>query len=139
MLLTILFICTVSIQLPAMDRFAALSMLESGDNDKAVGAFGEVSRYQMTPSVWKKYSNVTLRPTDPIDAEIVAGYVMQDRCADYENIFGRHPNDFAWYLLWHRPAVIISHNTRHITRAELDRAKRFANLCTVNIQPGGSR
>ena len=31
----------------AMDRFTALSQIESGDNDFAVGRVGEISRYQI--------------------------------------------------------------------------------------------
>ena len=31
----------------AMDRWAALSMIESGDNDQAVGPGGEVSRFHI--------------------------------------------------------------------------------------------
>ena len=34
----------------AMDRWEALSMIESGNNDHAVGAVGEISRFQIRPS-----------------------------------------------------------------------------------------
>ena len=37
---------------PAMDRWEALSMIESGDNDRAVGHGGEVSRFQIRPGLW---------------------------------------------------------------------------------------
>ena len=36
----------------AMDRWAALSMIESGDKDRAVGPRGEVSRFQIRPELW---------------------------------------------------------------------------------------
>jgi hypothetical protein len=43
--------------LPAVSntRLQTLSQIESGDNDLAIGASSEVSRYQISPSVWPKY------------------------------------------------------------------------------------
>src|ERR1700752_3413422 len=45
--------------LPALDakHLFGLGMIETGNDDCAVGAFGEVSRYQLRPAVWKSYSN----------------------------------------------------------------------------------
>jgi hypothetical protein len=40
-----------------MDRWSALSQIESGDDDHVVGAAGEVSRYQMKPEVWQRYAH----------------------------------------------------------------------------------
>jgi hypothetical protein len=39
----------------AMELLDAIAMVESGGNDLAVGANGEVSRYQILPSVWRQY------------------------------------------------------------------------------------
>ena len=36
----------------AMDRWEALSMIESGNNDRAIGSVGEVSRFQIRPELW---------------------------------------------------------------------------------------
>jgi hypothetical protein len=36
----------------AMDRWSALSMIESGDDDRAVGPGGEVSRFQIRRELW---------------------------------------------------------------------------------------
>ena len=43
---------------PPLDvhRMFALGMIESGNDDRAIGSAGEVSRYQLSPSVWKTYS-----------------------------------------------------------------------------------
>src|SRR2546426_8121216 len=35
----------------------ALGMIESGNNDRAVGRAGEISRYQIKKNVWRKYSS----------------------------------------------------------------------------------
>ena len=42
---------------PDARRLAALSMVESGDDDRAVGPGGEVSRYQISLALWKTYTN----------------------------------------------------------------------------------
>ena len=47
---------TVAQPVHARDRWAALSQLESGDDDGAIGAAGEVSRYQIKPELWRKYA-----------------------------------------------------------------------------------
>lgn len=36
-------------------KLRALSQIESNDNDKAKGRHGELSRYQLKPSVWKQH------------------------------------------------------------------------------------
>lgn len=40
----------------AMSFWRALSEIESGQNDYAIGNVGEVSRYQIRPEIWKAYS-----------------------------------------------------------------------------------
>lgn len=35
--------------------FHALAVIESGENDRAIGRKGEVSRYQILPSQWKRF------------------------------------------------------------------------------------
>src|ERR1700744_5210994 len=37
-------------------RLYALGMIETGNDDGAIGLAGEISRYQLSPSVWKCYS-----------------------------------------------------------------------------------
>lgn len=51
---------------------AALSSVESGNNDLAVGAAGEVSRYQISPLVWRAYAQPNENPTNANHAKIVA-------------------------------------------------------------------
>src|SRR5437016_6736243 len=78
----------------AMDRWAALPQNESGDNDSAVGAAGEVSRYQMKPQVWHRYAAPKADWQASKDALVVAEKVMKERGADFEKIFQRKPTDF---------------------------------------------
>ncbi|MGD0744250.1 MAG: hypothetical protein ABSA45_03755 [Verrucomicrobiota bacterium] len=129
---------------PAMDRFEALSQIESHDNDRAVGPQREVSRYQILPEfwagswAWDERTNVALRPTDPAAAVIVAKGIMQTRCSAFEARYGRAPDDFEFYILWHRPACYIGRAIpRPITAVEAERGCRFASLC--QRREGGER
>jgi hypothetical protein len=109
--------------LRAMDRWAALSQIESGDNDAAIGAAGEVSRYQMKPELWRLYAPAGASCEKAKDSLAVAQEVMKDRCSDFEKDFHRPPTDFEFYVLWNAPAQI---QTPSSTVRE--RANRFCNL-----------
>jgi len=102
----------------AMDRWAALSMLESGGEDDTVGPAGEVSRYQIRPELWPNGN-----PEDPRVALTNAEQIMAPRIATFEKAHGRAPNDFEFYVLWNAPAEI-----DHPRPAVAERARRFANL-----------
>jgi len=110
--------------------FFALGMIESGNDDRGVGPAGEVSRYQIHPSVWKGYSS----STDYGNPEVSA-HVARQHWNYLTNYFresaGREPTPFDMYVLW---------NTRfgHYARKKFDparlsslirnRALRFVNL-----------
>jgi hypothetical protein len=107
----------------AMDRWAALSQIESGDNDKAVGKRGEISRYQILPDVWAAFAPDKANWENPKDALAVAKETMKKRCADFEQSFHRGPTDFEFYVLWNAPAQIERPGS-----VVTERAKRFCNL-----------
>lgn len=107
----------------AMDRWGALSQIESGDNDKAIGRLGEISRYQILPNVWDSYAPEKANWENPKDALKVAKEAMKKRCADFEQSFHRAPTDFEFYVLWNAPAQV-----ERPSRVVSDRAKRFCNL-----------
>ncbi len=115
----ILFILLIlSTNALAMDRWTALSMLESGDDDHAIGRAGEVSRYQISPGLWPG--------GNPLDASVAlsnARCIMAERTAAFEHTHGRAPDDFEFYVLWNAPAQI-----NHPHRIVAERARRFANL-----------
>jgi hypothetical protein len=112
------FILILSTNILAIDRWTALAMLESGDDDCSVGRAGEVSRFQIRPELWPG--------GDPHDTRIAltnAQLIMSPRIAAFEQSHGRAPDDFEFYVLWNAPAQI---NRPHPAVAE--RARRFANL-----------
>jgi hypothetical protein len=111
----------------AMDRWSALSQIESGDNDKAVGRMGEISRYQILPDVWTTYASENAKWENAKEALAVAKAAMKKRCANFERTYHRPPTDFEFYVLWNAPAQI-----DHPSAAVTDRAKRFCNLLSRN-------
>lgn len=127
-----LFILTVFIAsalcASAMNRMDALSQIESGNNDYAIGSKQEVSRYQILPEFWQQ-ANVAWHPTDPATARIVVNWIMQGRCQTFETRYHRAPTDFEYYILWHRPASLVGPVSRRLSSGEIDRGRRFANLC----------
>jgi hypothetical protein len=110
-------------RLEAMDRWTALSQIESGDDDRALGSAGEISRYQIKPEVWRRYARTTADWTKPADALLVAKEAMQDRCTAFERSVHRSPTDFEFYILWNVPAQI-----QRPGKAVSRRAERFCNL-----------
>ncbi|HEV2329211.1 MAG TPA: hypothetical protein VGY56_10525 [Verrucomicrobiae bacterium] len=137
-----------------MERFAALSMLESGDNDRATGASGEVTRYQILPDTFRLYLSarkggiydsdhmrrVVARGTVATNetkvgwralasrqsiALAIAQAIMRDRIRHFVSVRHHWPSNFDWYLLWNCPGDV-----NHPSRKEQDRAQRFTNLCS---------
>jgi hypothetical protein len=103
---------------PAMDRWAALSMIESGDNDQAVGPRGEISRFQIRPENWPGGDSKNTQ-----DALAAAREVMKPRLESFEKKHGRPANDIEFYVLWNAPFDV-----DHPSKAVMERAHRFANL-----------
>ena len=101
-----------------MDRWSALSMLESGNNDQAIGQLGEVSRFQIQPHLWPGGN-----PQDVQIALSVAQDIMQQRTEAFQKTHNRPPTDFEFYVLWNAP-VQMGHPSHIVT----DRARRFENL-----------
>lgn len=118
-LLVLIAVCALLSSARAMDRWSALSMLESGNDDSAVGSRGEISRYQIRPYLWPGGN-----PHNAGLALGVAQKIMKARIARFEQTHNnRAPSDFEFYVLWNAPQEI-----NHPCRAVAKRAERFANL-----------
>ena len=109
----------------AMDRLAALSMIESGNDDRAIGRAGKVSRFQIKPSLWRQYAGAApLTARTNLDAALrVTQEIMADRCRNFERHFHRPPTDFEYYVLWNAPGEI-----RNPGKMVTEKARRFCNL-----------
>ena len=108
-------------------------MIESGNNDLAIGQAGEVSRFQIRPQVWRQYS----RSRAYQDAD-VATLVAQKHIAFLETLFreraGREATDLDIYILFYAgPGYFERHgfSLERVHREIRDRAQRYVNLRTV--------
>src|SRR5687768_13382221 len=97
---TLLFaIFLAPLGLMGMDRLSALSMLETGNNDRMVGRAGEISRYQILKAEWRSVTNST-RWADPEVAKAVTLTLLDRRVKQFRARHHRDPSDFEFYVLW---------------------------------------
>jgi len=108
----------VVVSASGMNRWDALSMLESGNDDSAVGRCGEISRYQIRAELWPGGN-----PQNAHAALAVARNIMQSRTQEFQRTHGRTPSDFEFYVLWNAPAQV-----DHPVFCVVERAQRFVNL-----------
>ena len=105
-------------------------MLETGDRDSAVGGVGEVSRYQMRPSVWHQYS-ASKAYHDPAVSRQVAAQHLEFLESNFRKQAGREPGEFDVYVLWN--AGLGYYAKRDFSPARVspvirERAERYVNL-----------
>jgi hypothetical protein len=114
----IIYVVMICLAVPAMDRWSALSMIESGDDDLAVGAGGEVSRFQIRSELWPGGN-----AQDARDALSAAREIMKPRLEEFLKNNKRPATDFEFYVLWNAPWEV-----DHPSKAVAERAQRFSNL-----------
>lgn len=110
-----------------MDRLAALSMIETGDNDRAVGRAGEISRYQILKREWRSVTNST-RYTDPATARAVTRQLLAAREARFRLLYRRAPTAFEIYALWNAPGQVFKGRLSPVVTG---RSHRYANLVAL--------
>lgn len=114
-----------------MDRLEALSMIESGGNDRMVGRHGEISRYQILKREWRSVTKST-RYSDPAVAREVTLTLIDQRQRAFERTFGRSPTHFEFYGLWNAPSQVLS---KKVSPVVAERCRRYANLCSIGEKP----
>jgi hypothetical protein len=109
---------------------AALGQIESGDNDRAVGAKGEITRYQMLPLVWHVYRRGPKDPQNPAHAVVVAESVLRTRVGDFRWRTEREPSHQEVYALWNAPGAFAHSGYRLASLRPVvrERCERYANL-----------
>jgi hypothetical protein len=115
---------------PDSKLFFALGMIESGNDDLGIGRGGEVSRYQIHPSVWKAYSTSTDYRNPEVSAQVARQHwnYLTNYFREYA---GREPTPFDMYVLWN---TRFGHYARkgfdpaRLSSLIRDRAHRFVNL-----------
>ncbi len=105
-------------------------MIETADDDDAIGGAGEVSRYQIKPWIWRRYSDSEAYRNQRISAE-----VAEQHLAGLERTFekraGRIPTDFDVYVLWNAGPTYyarVGFSKARVHPVIRERAQRYANL-----------
>ena len=135
---TLLLFLFVPMACMGMDRLSALSMLETGNNDRMVGSAGEISRYQILKSEWRSVTNST-RYTDPATAKAVTQQLLTRRLEQFRAIHSRNPTNFEFYALWNAPNQVLG---GRVSKRVAERCRRYANLCEwkgVPVPVGSSK
>ena len=104
----ILMLAVLALMLPAaatagLSPLEAISMIESGNDDTAVGPAGEVSRYQIRPLVWRQLSESNAYG-DTAVASSVAQQHLDWLYKFYKERTGRVADDFDLYVMWNAGA-----------------------------------
>ena len=114
----------------------SLAMIETGAKearrcaaDLVRGSSGEVSRFQILPSVWRQYSK-SRDYENPEAAWVVAQNVLATRAQAFHEKTGRDPSAMELYLLWHKPTLFkaAGFSPTRMKKIYQQRAERFANL-----------
>ena len=123
----------------AMPLRQSLGMFESGATsgqrspaDFMRGGSGEVSRFQIMPEVWRRYTK-SREYENPEVAWAVAQRILADRVADFRTATSREPTALELYLLWNKPGHFEATGYRagQVKSGYHQRAQRFANLLTL--------
>ena len=110
-----------------------LSMLETGNNDYAVGTAGERSRWQIRKTTWRKYTKMSFdRAINPEIAAVVASAHVQYLRDKLTTAYGgREPSPAQLYCAWNMGLTGFRRRQYLVSRcpaAVQERAERYANL-----------
>src|SRR5665213_475563 len=111
-------------------RRLALGMIETGNDDREIGGAGEVSRYQIMPSVWRQYSRSRSYQNPGASLEVARQY-WSALHARFMQQSHRAPTDFDMYVLWNAGYNCYASrgfNPANLSPAVRVRARRFVNL-----------
>ena len=105
----------------------ALGAIETGFVDTAIGASGEVSRYQLMVDVWKAHNVCVKEATNPVVSTAVATLELSNRIAKFGMQTGNMPDVRQVYLLWNSP-VYAYVDWEKVPDKIKDRADRYSNM-----------
>ena len=111
-------------------RRMALGMIETGNRDSEIGGAGEVSRYQIMPTVWRQYSQ-SMNYRNPDVSLAVAQKYWTQLYTRFVRQAHRQPNDFDMYVLWNTHYGYYANrgfDPSRLSAVVRDRAQRYVNL-----------
>ena len=117
---------------PTLDtqHLFALGMIETGNDDGAIGSAGEISRYQLRPTVWKTYCSSRDYRNPQVSVQVARQH-WNYLAAYFQEKTGRVPTDYDMYVLWNTGGGYYARKgfSKHqIASVVQDRAQRFVNL-----------
>lgn len=116
-----------------ISRLEALSLIESGDNDAAVGRAGEVSRFQIMPRVWAHYSRSRAFRDCRVSREVATKH-LAELTSWFQRRAGRPASDFDIYVLWNAGPTYyhaLRFKPSRVHPVVRERASRYAGLRAV--------
>jgi hypothetical protein len=110
-----------------------LSEIESGNNDKAIGRYGERSRYQILITTWQMYSDTDFYVycTNYEMATSVARAHLSKTIIKFHNDANRKPTPAEIYVIWNAGYSYYFNKQfkmEKVPKALYNKAKRFSNL-----------
>jgi hypothetical protein len=118
-----------------LSRLEALSMIESGDDDAAVGQVGEVSRYQIQPWIWRQYSGLADYQNRELATQVAEKHLLA-LGQFFQRRAKRDLDDFDLYVLWNAGPTYYSRIGFAKSRVHPvihNRAQRYANLREATV------
>ena len=139
----VVIVCVITILLAVahlasaegFSRLEAISLIETADEDRAIGQKGEVSRYQILPSVWREYTSATAYQNPRIASAVARQHVKRlDKY--FRERTGRPAGDFDLYVMWNAgPGYYAQRGflPARVAPAISERAQRYVNLRQMNL------
>ena len=120
-----------------LSKLEAISMLETGNNDSAVGRAGEVSRFQIMPRTWRHFTSSQAYSDKQLSTWVADQYLGLLETT-FSHRAGREPSDFDRYVLWNAgPSYYerIGFSAARVHPVIAERAQRFVNLRQMDNGP----
>ena len=120
----------IRLSIEVLAALTALGEIESGNDDLAIGAAGEITRYQILPNIWKLYDPDMSRTSDVNYAGEITVKILQHRHGKFTEAMKRQPNTKELYALWNAPGIFanIGYDYDRLPAIIKDRCERFGNL-----------
>jgi hypothetical protein len=134
--LVLILLVTTGSACAGFSKLDAISLIETGNNDSAVGRLGEVSRYQIKPWIWHRYSQSDSYRNRQVSSSVAEKYLSELE-ASFRKRTGRDPDDFDLYVLWNAGPTYyarLGFSKKRVPSIIRERAQRFTNLRQLNSQ-----
>lgn len=106
---------------------APLNLYVQSKADYKVGTHREISRYQIRPTLWRRYVKNPKAATNPEISLSVTQKILDSRIKLFYLKYKRNPSVYEMYILWNAPNQII-YERIGISKTVHNRAMKFVIL-----------